>query len=92
MYVVYRKKNSMTFYSARLHRFLIVFSMYVDCKAAPFQCLHCMYVDCHLLLYFRALVGVIDDYFDGYYTEEMIESQVRLNSLILMHALFPSNI
>ena len=86
------KKNSMTFYSARLHRFLIVFSMYVDCKAALFQCLHCMYVDCHLLLYFRALVGVIDDYFDGYYTEEMIESQVRLNSLILMHALFPSNI
>ncbi|PAN50239.1 hypothetical protein PAHAL_9G507200 [Panicum hallii] len=25
---------------------------------------------------FWALVGVIDDYFDGYYTEEMIESQV----------------
>uniref|UniRef100_A0A0D9Z5L7 Rab-GAP TBC domain-containing protein n=1 Tax=Oryza glumipatula TaxID=40148 RepID=A0A0D9Z5L7_9ORYZ len=24
----------------------------------------------------RALVGVIDEYFDGYYTEEMIESQV----------------
>jgi len=41
---------------------------------------------------FWALVGVIDDYFDGYYTEEMIESQVRLNSLILMHALFPLNI
>lgn len=29
---------------------------------------------------FRALVGVIDEYFDGYYTEEMIESQVLLNS------------
>lgn len=25
---------------------------------------------------FRALVGIIDDYFDGYYTEEMIEAQV----------------
>ncbi|KAK9920785.1 hypothetical protein M0R45_029331 [Rubus argutus] len=25
---------------------------------------------------FWALVGIIDDYFDGYYTEEMIESQV----------------
>ncbi|XVE76266.1 hypothetical protein DITRI_Ditri12bG0158200 [Diplodiscus trichospermus] len=24
---------------------------------------------------FRSLVGIIDDYFDGYYTEEMIESQ-----------------
>jgi hypothetical protein len=29
---------------------------------------------------FWALVGVIDEYFDGYYTEEMIESQVLLNS------------
>lgn len=29
-----------------------------------------------LLKYLRTLVGVIDDYFDGYYTEEMIESQV----------------
>lgn len=26
--------------------------------------------------YLRTLVGIIDDYFDGYYTEEMIESQV----------------
>lgn len=24
----------------------------------------------------RTLVGMIDDYFDGYYTEEMVESQV----------------
>lgn len=24
----------------------------------------------------RTLVGLIDDYFDGYFTEEMIESQV----------------
>lgn len=24
----------------------------------------------------RTLVGIIDDYFDGYYSEEMIESQV----------------
>jgi hypothetical protein len=39
-------------------------------------------------LHFRALVGVIDDYFDGYYTEEMIESQVVLKLWVLMHALF----
>jgi hypothetical protein len=25
---------------------------------------------------FRTLMGIIDDYFDGYYSEEMIESQV----------------
>ena len=25
---------------------------------------------------FRTLTGIIDDYFDGYYSEEMIESQV----------------
>jgi len=25
---------------------------------------------------FRALIGLIDDYFNGYYSEEMIESQV----------------
>lgn len=23
-------------------------------------------------------MGIIDDYFDGYYTEEMIESQVKI--------------
>ena len=26
--------------------------------------------------FYRTLVGIIDDYFEGYYTEEMIESQV----------------
>jgi hypothetical protein len=26
----------------------------------------------------RTLMGIIDDYFDGYYSEEMIESQVML--------------
>lgn len=25
---------------------------------------------------FRTLMGILDDYFDGYYSEEMIESQV----------------
>lgn len=29
-----------------------------------------------LVEFLRTLVGIIDDYFDGYYTEEMIESQV----------------
>ena len=28
---------------------------------------------------FRTLVGIIDDYFGGYYTEEMIESQVKIS-------------
>jgi hypothetical protein len=28
---------------------------------------------------FWTLVGIIDDYFDGYYTEEMIESQVTVH-------------
>lgn len=32
----------------------------------------------------RTFVGIIDDYFDGYYTEEMIESQV----LFRIHNLF----
>ena len=31
---------------------------------------------------FRALMGIIDDYFDGYYSEEMIESQVFLHSCL----------
>lgn len=26
---------------------------------------------------FRTLVGIIDEYFEGYFTEEMIESQVK---------------
>lgn len=28
------------------------------------------------MIYVRTLLGIIDDYFDGYYSEEMIESQV----------------
>lgn len=32
-----------------------------------------------LLIFLRTLVGIIDDYFDGYYTEEMIESQVQVH-------------
>jgi hypothetical protein len=39
-------------------------------------------IDIAVLLNFgfihRTLMGVIDDYFDGYYSEEMIESQVLL--------------
>lgn len=27
----------------------------------------------------RTLMGIMDDYFDGYYSEEMIESQVAFN-------------
>ncbi|XVF07994.1 hypothetical protein REPUB_Repub06bG0187000 [Reevesia pubescens] len=39
---------------------------------------------------FWTLVGIIDDYFDGYYTEEMIESQVdQLVFEELMHERFP---
>ncbi|OMP03628.1 hypothetical protein COLO4_10298 [Corchorus olitorius] len=39
---------------------------------------------------FWALVGIIDDYFDGYYTEEMIESQVdQLVFEDLMRERFP---
>lgn len=34
-----------------------------------------------LLGYLRAFVGIIDDYFEGYYTEEMIESQVMIKLL-----------
>ena len=30
---------------------------------------------------FRTLTGIIDDYFDGYYSEEMIESQVYISAL-----------
>ena len=30
----------------------------------------------------RTLVGVLDDYFDGYYSEEMLESQVLLLALV----------
>lgn len=29
-----------------------------------------------LFSFVRALAGIIDDYFDGYYTEDMIEAQV----------------
>jgi hypothetical protein len=32
----------------------------------------------------RTLVGILDDYFDGYYTEEMIESQVIFIKIFLM--------
>ena len=39
-------------------------------------------IDIAVLLNFgficRTLTGVIDDYFDGYFSEEMIESQVML--------------
>ncbi|CAN0926778.1 TBC1 domain family member 8 [Linum grandiflorum] len=39
---------------------------------------------------FWTFVGIIDDYFDGYYTEEMIESQVdQLVFEELMHEIFP---
>ncbi|XP_016649264.1 PREDICTED: ecotropic viral integration site 5 protein homolog isoform X2 [Prunus mume] len=39
---------------------------------------------------FWTLVGIIDDYFDGYYTEEMIESQVdQLVFEELMREIFP---
>jgi len=57
-------------------------------SVAFFKCKTVWLLHFHLFLNFRALVGVIDDYFDGYYTEEMIESQVLLNLWILMHALF----
>lgn len=30
----------------------------------------------------RALMGILDDYFEGYYSEEMIESQVIIMSFI----------
>ena len=33
------------------------------------------------LVYRRTLTGIIDDYFDGYYSEEMVESQVMFFSL-----------
>jgi hypothetical protein len=29
-----------------------------------------------LLFFARTLMGILDDYFDGYYSEDMIESQV----------------
>lgn len=29
-----------------------------------------------LVKFLKTLLGIIDDYFDGYYSEEMIESQV----------------
>ena len=32
----------------------------------------------------RTLVGILDDYFDGYYTEEMIESQVVFIMIFLV--------
>lgn len=32
----------------------------------------------------RTLVGILDDYFDGYYTEEMIESQVIFIKIFLV--------
>ena len=34
-------------------------------------------------------MSILDDYFDGYYSEEMIESQVKKNStLVLLKFLF----
>jgi hypothetical protein len=50
--------------------------MVQDRKLSPI--LHFLFP--HFILHFRALVGVIDEYFEGYYTEEMIESQVWLLS------------
>ena len=38
---------------------------------------------------FRTLTGIIDDYFDGYYSEEMIESQVYISALFFL--LFGAN-
>lgn len=37
---------------------------------------------------FRALMGIIDDYFDGYYSEEMIESQVFYTFCLLGFCVF----
>lgn len=36
----------------------------------------------------RTLVGILDDYFDGYYTEEMIESQVIFIKIFLVTVVF----
>lgn len=69
----------------------IIHTLYIEKDSVAFI-VQDWFLNCNLLLNSRALVGVIDDYFDGYYTEEMIESQVLFNLLILMHALFPSYI
>lgn len=47
-----------------------------------------------LLGYLRAFAGIIDEYFAGYYTEDMIESQVMIKFLSFFlfkkgHILYP---
>lgn len=37
------------------------------------------------MVYLRTLTGIIDDYFDGYYSEEMVESQVLFLFLVLSY-------
>lgn len=41
-----------------------------------FSTFHWIRQNISICLNFRTLVGVLDDYFDGYYSEEMLESQV----------------
>lgn len=39
---------------------------------------------------FRALVGIIDDYFEGYFSQEMTESQVIIYYHILLLEILPA--
>lgn len=50
---------------------------FMICTNTHYNYMQMSLMDQYVLVEFlRTLVGIIDDYFDGYYTEEMIESQV----------------
>lgn len=79
----------------RLEKFLHLFLLYMfrplictcihEANWQQANCSQVSFMDWFVLVeLLRTLVGILDDYFDGYYTEEMIESQVIFIKIFLV--------